>query len=262
MNVFLLTIRGYPGSEGDAVKEVETGLYRDLAASMNFLAEKGIRPEQTLVHGLSLGGSLAAAAAYYYGTHATLDQTFSSAQNIMHHMGRRFCPTLPEPFSHGVHAGTFSTGKEVKLPKGQQDRLRRPIYTDGLNTEYKLRDVESQVFLIRACADELIPSSCAESLFEARYGEKPKEGEEEALKDWQTLRAQRLFDVRGFHCTPFLKEQPQVSRHYLERLRELGLAAPEKSREKGAEQPLMPRSGVLEVGAMQRERESVSDSKS
>ncbi|MCB1136408.1 MAG: hypothetical protein KDK78_09080 [Chlamydiia bacterium] len=86
-NVLLYTMRGYPGSGGDAVKDGEIGCYADMHAAVRFALAHGASRDKLLFHGYSFGGATAAAGAHFFGGHLTLDHTFTKpaavAQNLL-----------------------------------------------------------------------------------------------------------------------------------------------------------------------------------
>ena len=61
MGVLLFTLRGYYGSEGNIVDSGELGLYADLEAVVTYaINQLKCSRNRLLIHGFSLGGSLAA----------------------------------------------------------------------------------------------------------------------------------------------------------------------------------------------------------
>ena len=55
MSVLLLTMRGYPGSQGDVRTEGEPGIYMDVAAAVDFMVEKKhLHPANIIAHGFSI----------------------------------------------------------------------------------------------------------------------------------------------------------------------------------------------------------------
>ena len=74
--VLLLEYRGYGGNKG---KPTEQGLYQDGRAGMRFLHQQGIKPEQIVIYGESLGSGVATMLAVEYKICALILQSpFSS----------------------------------------------------------------------------------------------------------------------------------------------------------------------------------------
>jgi fermentation-respiration switch protein FrsA (DUF1100 family) len=63
LGVLLLEYRGYGGNKG---KPTEQGLYHDGRAGMRFLHQQGIKPEQIVIYGESLGSGVATLLAVEY----------------------------------------------------------------------------------------------------------------------------------------------------------------------------------------------------
>lgn len=221
------------------------GLYLDLAAAMDFLAHKGIMPYDVIAHGSSLGGAVASAAGYFYGTHVTLDQTFSSGRQIIEDLGKEYFSSLPRSLLKGVARGSFPLGGTYALPPEQQRRLLRPLHTDGLDTLQKLSHCPGQVCVIRALHDGLIPAKCADEMIYARYGDSSitHSGDE-----------QHLVQVKGSHVVSFLGWQGKPTERYLRHLQAVGLLKDEVT-----QSSLISLSSFLEGDVSQRERESGCD---
>jgi len=77
----MVTMGGYAGSEGETT---ELSSYFDASAAVQKMLDKGIPANRLLVHGLSIGGGLASAAATMHpGVLCTVDQTFTSAAEVL-----------------------------------------------------------------------------------------------------------------------------------------------------------------------------------
>jgi uncharacterized protein len=83
LNVLIIDYRGYGRSEGSPSEE---GLYRDAEAAWRYLVEKrGLRAEDIVIFGRSLGGAVAAwLAAKEQPAGLILESTFSSAREMAH----------------------------------------------------------------------------------------------------------------------------------------------------------------------------------
>lgn len=81
LNVLIIDYRGYGHSEGEPS---EQGLYRDAVAAWDYLTStRGLKPEQIIVFGRSLGGAVATdLAARVQPAALILESTFSSARDM------------------------------------------------------------------------------------------------------------------------------------------------------------------------------------
>lgn len=89
-DVCIIDYRGYGTSTG---RPTEEGTYRDARAVWNYLVtERGLRPNQIVLHGRSLGGAVAAAlAAEVHPAGLILESTFTSLPDL----GQQLYPYLP-----------------------------------------------------------------------------------------------------------------------------------------------------------------------
>jgi len=140
VNVFLFDYRGYGQSEG---KTSEQGTYRDVEAVWNYLiVSKRIPPENIIIHGVSLGGAIAAYAAQKFKPAGLiLESTFISVPDL----AQKIYPYVP-----------------VRL-------LSRFEYS----TRKYLKQVSVPVLIVHSQNDEMIPYEHCEALFKAAH--KPKE---------------------------------------------------------------------------------------
>lgn len=90
LNVFIFDYRGYGKSEG---RPTEKGTYSDALAAWHFLTEtKNFRPEEIIIFGRSLGGSVAAwLASQQTSAGLVVESSFTSVPN----MGKQLYPFLP-----------------------------------------------------------------------------------------------------------------------------------------------------------------------
>ena len=89
VNCLLFDYRGYGNSQG---KPTEEGTYLDAEAAWNWLIERGIGPEQIIIFGRSLGGSIAShLAAKVHPSGLVLESNFTSYVD----MGKKFYPYMP-----------------------------------------------------------------------------------------------------------------------------------------------------------------------
>jgi fermentation-respiration switch protein FrsA (DUF1100 family) len=129
----LLDYRGYGKSEGSPNEE---GLYNDARAAYDFLVEqKSKRPEDIIVYGFSLGGSVAIDLASKVDISALIVQSgFTSAVD----MGKKLYPYLP--------VGKFMSQRYESIPK--------------------LSKIKAPVLIIHSPDDELVPYDHGKKLFE------------------------------------------------------------------------------------------------
>lgn len=79
-SVLVIDYRGYGKSEG---RPTESGLYTDAAAGYDWLAARGYRPEQIVLHGESLGTAVAVELAARRGSRGlVLEAPFTSARDV------------------------------------------------------------------------------------------------------------------------------------------------------------------------------------
>jgi hypothetical protein len=134
LSVFIIDYRGYGRSEGNPT---EQGLYRDGAAAWQYLAgERRIAPENIIVFGRSLGGSVAAWLAARQAPAALIvESSFTSVPDI----GQEAYPWLPVRWlSRFKHA-----------------------------TRDHVRQVTSPVLVVHSRDDEIIPFHHGEAIFAA-----------------------------------------------------------------------------------------------
>lgn len=134
LNVFVFDYRGFGKSEG---APSEKGLYADAEAAYNYLTKtRGITENAIIVHGRSLGGSVAAYLAQKYNPGMLiLESTFTSMADV----ASGIYPFLP-----------------VKL-----------ILRHNYPTIEYVRLVKCPVLVIHSADDELIPFSHGKRLFES-----------------------------------------------------------------------------------------------
>ncbi len=134
LSVFIVDYRGYGRSTG---KPTEKGLYRDAQAAWNYLSgDRGIAPDNIILFGRSLGGSVAAWLATHEAPAALIvDSSFTSVPDI----GQEAYPWLP-----------------VRL----LSRFRHPT------REYVERS-SCAVLVVHSRDDEIIPFHHGEAIFAA-----------------------------------------------------------------------------------------------
>ena len=164
VSVLLVTMRGYPGSEGDVRDEGEPGIYLDVASSVDYMiTEKKFRPIDLIAHGFSLGGSLASAAAVHHDLGAlVLDHTFTSASAVSQTSAVKLVKAnisqwipawMVSSFAEGAMDATFPSGLSVDLGRAGI------ITTDGLSSVDKVKQYNG---LLVVCYGTL---TCKKNIF-------------------------------------------------------------------------------------------------
>jgi fermentation-respiration switch protein FrsA (DUF1100 family) len=136
-NVLIFDYRGYGASDGIAAKESE--LYADGDAAADFvMKKKGVRSEQIVLYGHSLGTAIAAdvASRRAFGA-VVLESGFSSASSV----AMRALPWLPR-FLHFLGKNRFESAR-------------------------KLNNVKCPILIAHGDPDLTIPTSEAQLLYEA-----------------------------------------------------------------------------------------------
>lgn len=187
MNVLLMTIRGYAGSEGDAHADGELGLYKDVHAAVRFVFEQNVSADKVLLHGVSLGACLALDGAQRYGLRACVDQGFST----LHEVASRLMSGLS---LNRIIDGVYPAGIEHELAEDLRISGCDKLVSDTFNNLAKIEGCAQNCFIICASDDEMAPSSDAQALFDAKYPE-ADEG----------FKSQYLVERPGRHMEPFMR---------------------------------------------------------
>ena len=139
-NVLQIDYRGYGPSKG---KPSEQGLYLDAKSAYDFLVkEKGVKPEELFVYGISLGGGVATETAFRYPCAGLiLQSTFTSA------------PDMAATRVMNLPLGLFMSAQYAN--KSKVGKLGKPL------------------MIVHSKDDELIPFQMAEELY--RLAKEPKE---------------------------------------------------------------------------------------
>jgi hypothetical protein len=193
----------------------EQTMYHDAEAALRWLMDtRGASIDRTLVHGLSIGGGVAASLGVNHpGLRVTFDQTFASLAEVTLHVGTglyeqivlprapRRCHTLVRwlrPCVLRLVAFVllrmlFKTGSSSSRI-GEQDRM------DNVR---KAAAIKADVFAIFAEQDEMMPPTIAHRLLVARYG---------ASADSDMIHSRQLC-VPGGHCA-FFADTPEHAHKY------------------------------------------------
>lgn len=183
LDVLVVTMGGYGDSTG---VPGELSSYQDAVAAIDYcIKNKQIPPHRILLHGLSLGGALAAAGSLCFpGVHAVLDQTFTSALAVARSVISKQATWVPGFVVEQAVSAMFPVGQEAceSCPG---------VLTDGYDTVGKVARMQGQLFVISASEDDMMPLEFAEQLVQARY------------KLMESRKKARLAVLRGAHCTMF-----------------------------------------------------------
>ena len=111
LNCFIFDYRGYGASEG---KPSETGTYYDVEAAYKWLTKKkNIPPENIILFGRSLGGSIAAYLASKVEAKAlVIESSFTSYVDI----GKKFYPYMPVHLAARFSYPTIDYVRKIRLP--------------------------------------------------------------------------------------------------------------------------------------------------
>jgi fermentation-respiration switch protein FrsA (DUF1100 family) len=143
LNCLIVDYRGYGKSTG---KPTEIGTKIDILAGLQWLiGQKGLRPEQIILFGRSLGGSIAATIAKDVNPAGlVIESCFTSFDDI----GSHYYPWLPVRLFSRYNYNTLEEVKQVKCP----------------------------VLVIHSPDDEIVPYKFGQQIFAA--ANEPKEFEE------------------------------------------------------------------------------------
>lgn len=111
LNCFIFDYRGYGNSQG---KPSEEGTYLDARAAYQWVTEtRGIRPENVILFGRSLGGAVAAnLAAQVQARGLILESTFTSYPD----MGSKFYPYMPVRLFAAFSYKTIDSVRNINVP--------------------------------------------------------------------------------------------------------------------------------------------------
>jgi fermentation-respiration switch protein FrsA (DUF1100 family) len=111
LNCFIFDYRGYGGSHG---RPSENGTYLDVRAAYRWLTKKkGVPPQQIIIFGWSLGGTIAAyLAARAKSAGLVIESAFTSYRDI----GQKFYPYMPVRWFARFDYPTIEFVRKVKCP--------------------------------------------------------------------------------------------------------------------------------------------------
>lgn len=197
MNVVLASMAGYPSSGDKETRTSEISVYQDANAIIEYLKSKGA--QNVGVHGVSIGGALAFAAAELHPDVVKLvvaDQTFSEARDVGVNLVKNKTKYVPGAIVRDALAGGFPVGEVVPGVKLRDGSVYK---TDGLNNASKaakLRESGCELYAIKTKYDEFMGSkgdaatgyteNFSDILNRERYGAKANE--------------HPVLEILGTHC--------------------------------------------------------------
>ena len=176
-NVMMVTMGGYPGSD-KGLQTSETSTYQDANAAVEYLKGQGV--SNIVTHGLSIGSSLAFAAAKRHPDVVkcvVTDQGMGSGANVAANLLKNILgPMTPGSVIRVAVSEAFPVGEEV--PGVTIDG--KPLLTDGLDNVRKAASLECPVICVKAEKDIMMgkgqkkdgtyKSNFAKDILLARYG--------------------------------------------------------------------------------------------
>ena len=132
VNFLIIAWRGFSGNKG---KPSENGLYEDGRSAIQWLLNKGLKEEDIIIYGESLGTGIA--------THLAQNKNFAGV-------------ILETPFTSMVDAArTFYPYIPVSL-----------LLKDKFNNKEKIKNIRSPILVMHGEADQIVPFSMGKKIFE------------------------------------------------------------------------------------------------
>lgn len=217
------------GDEGGA-REVrcptEFTMCHDAEVALHWIREaRGVPIDRVLVHGLSIGGGVAASLGVQHpGLRVTFDQTFASIHEVSIHVGAGLYEQLLYPRAPR-HCHSLVRCLQPVLLRLVAFVLLRMLFKTGRKSAQicaqdrfdnvrKARLIKGDVFAIFAEHDEMMPHSVSRRLLAARYG---RHAPAELLRS-------RCLCVPGGHCA-FFGDAPELAHKYTQYLLSCGFLA-------------------------------------
>ena len=138
INFLIIAWRGFSGNKG---KPSEQGLYEDGQSAIQWLLEKGLKEEDIVIYGESLGTGVA--------THLAQNRNFAGV-------------ILETPFTSMVDAAkTFYPYIPVNL-----------LLKDKFNNKNKIKNINSPILIMHGEVDQIVPFAMGKKIFE--FANEPK----------------------------------------------------------------------------------------
>ena len=132
INFLIISWRGFSGNEG---KPTEEGLYKDAKSAVKWLINKGVKKENIIIYGESLGTGIA--------TEISQNESFSGI-------------ILESPFTSMVAAGK---SKYPIFPIGL-------LLKDKYESDKKIKNIKSPVLVMHGEADTIVPFWMGKKIYE------------------------------------------------------------------------------------------------
>ena len=132
INFLIISWRGFSGNEG---KPTEEGLYKDAKSAVKWLINKGVKKENIIIYGESLGTGIA--------TEISQNESFSGI-------------ILESPFTSMVAAGK---SKYPIFPIGL-------LLKDKYKSEEKIKNIKSPLLIMHGEADTIVPFWMGKKMYE------------------------------------------------------------------------------------------------
>ena len=138
INFLIIAWRGFSGNKG---KPSEQGLYEDGQSAIQWLLKKGLKEEDIIIYGESLGTGIA--------THLAQNRNFAGV-------------ILETPFTSMVDAAkTFYPYIPVNL-----------LLKDKFNNKNKIKNINSPILIMHGEVDQIVPFAMGKKIFE--FANEPK----------------------------------------------------------------------------------------
>ena len=132
VNFLIIAWRGFDGNKG---KPSENGLYEDGKSALNWLFKKGVKEENIIIYGESLGTGVA--------THLSQKKNFAGI-------------ILETPFTSMTNA---AKAFYPYIPVGL-------LLKDKFNNEEKIRNINAPVLIMHGEADQIVPFNMGKKMYE------------------------------------------------------------------------------------------------
>lgn len=209
----------------------ERGMYLDAEAALRHMQHAyGVTTDRALVHGISIGSAVAIALGVQHpGLKVTFDQGFGSLFEVSVHVGASLYEQLIVPRAAAA-TGRCSKISRLALTALQPALLRaaawivvRMLFKSGIGGPGvgaqdrmdclgKARGLHGDLFVIHAEHDQMVPTSTAQRMLDARYGCNTEEARG------------RIICVPGGHCC-FFGDAPELAATYSRYLVQCGFVA-------------------------------------
>jgi pimeloyl-ACP methyl ester carboxylesterase len=160
-NVLFAECRGYGLSDGAACgTNQELEAYYDAEAALKFVLDQGVKRENIVAHGHSLGAVYAASLAAFFDVTVILDHPFTSLAATISHL---FYVSID--ITKGAVQAAYRSGEA----EASEIHGAKKLVTDGFDNVNKLKMTAGRVLVIQGKEDILMPCQFGKELIQARY---------------------------------------------------------------------------------------------